>query len=191
MNRTQIKVPVPLERSLYLLHPYTASLVTSTDKKGKTNVMTVAWIIPVSVNPPMLAMSIRPERHSHSLIAESREFVVNIPSFQMARKVLICGRMSGRDHDKFKEARLTTGKATKLQPPIIEQCTAHIECKVVRMINTGDHTLVIGEIVASHARDGCFESVYDLKRFSPCLHLGKDYFTTCTRRKKEPRPPHN
>jgi flavin reductase (DIM6/NTAB) family NADH-FMN oxidoreductase RutF len=187
MSRTQIKVPVSLERSLYLLHPYTASLVTCKGKNGKNNVMAAAWIIPISVDPPMLAMSIRPERYSYDLIRESREFVVNIPSFQMAKGVLICGRISGRDHNKFKEARFSIRRATKLQPPIIEQCVAHIECKVVKVMKTGDHSLILGKIVAASALEGYFELVYDLTRFNPCLHLGKNYFTTCVKRRREPK----
>jgi len=185
-----VKRPVPFDRSIYLLHPYNSCLITSVGKNGKPNVMTVAWIIPVSVDPPLVAMSIRSERYSYRLIMESGEFVVNIPTFQMAKKVLICGRRSGRDHDKFKEAKLSTRRATKLRSPIIEECVAHVECKVVKSIEIGDHSLIVGEIVAAHALEECFELVYDFNKFKPCLHIGKNYFTTCVKRRKEPRLPH-
>jgi len=59
------------------------------------------------------------------------------------------------------------------------------------MLKTGDHTLIIGEIVAAYALDQCFDSVYDLRKFSPSLHLGKNYFTTCVKRRKEPKLPHS
>lgn len=180
------KKPVPLEHSLYLLHPYNSCLVTSKGKSGRANVMAVAWIIPVSVDPPLLAMSIRPERHSYTLIMETGEFVVNIPTFEMVKKVLVCGRQSGKDHNKFKEAALSLREATKITVPIIEECIAHIECKVAKIMEIGDHTLVIGQIVATHALEGYFELVYNIKRFRPCLHVGKNYFTTCIRRIKEP-----
>ena len=75
----------------FLLHPYNANLLTCKGKDGESNVMAVAWIIPVSTDPPLLAMSIRPQRHSYKLIMETKEFVVNIPTFEMSKKVLFCG----------------------------------------------------------------------------------------------------
>ncbi|MFX0117234.1 MAG: flavin reductase family protein, partial [Candidatus Hodarchaeota archaeon] len=102
-----------------LLHPYNATLVSCTSKDGKPNVLAIAWIIPVSIDPPLLAMSIRPERHSHRIISETKEFVVNIPTFQLAKKVLGCGRLSGREYDKFKEFALETQNAKEVNSPII------------------------------------------------------------------------
>ena len=180
------KVPVPLTRSLYLLHPYNAFLVTCKGKNEEINLMTAAWVIPVSVNPPLLAMSIRPERYSYGLIIETGEFGVNVPTFKLAGKVLICGRRSGRRHKKFKEAHLSPQKAKKVAAPIIKECVAHLECKLVRTVKTGDHILIIGRVVAAYAMDGHFEEVYNIRRFHPCLHLGKNFFTTCIRRRKEP-----
>ena len=181
------KIKVPFERALYLLHPYNASLVTCKGRDNKINVMAVAWVIPVSVNPPLLAMSIRPERYSHDIIIETGEFVVNIPTFKLAQKVLFCGRRSGREHDKFKEASLSPQKARRVNAPIIKECIAHLECKVVKTIKTGDHTLIIGRIVTAYALDGYFEEVYDMKKFRPCLHVGKNYFTTCIEESIEPK----
>ncbi len=187
MHKTpKIKVSVPFERSLYLLHPYNACLVTCKGKNGKINVMTVAWIIPVSVKPPLLAMSIRPERYSHDLIMETGEFVVNVPTFKLAQKVLFCGRRSGRRHEKFNEASLSPQKARKVAAPIIEECIAYLECKLVKTVETGDHTLVIAQVVAAYALDSYFEEVYNMAKFSPCLHVGKNLFTTCIRKSVEP-----
>lgn len=183
----RLKNSVPLEQSLYFLHPYNSCLITSIGSHGKPNVMTVAWIIPVSVDPPLLAMSIRPDRHSHKLITESGEFIVNIPTFGMVQAVLICGRTSGKDHDKFKEARLSRTTATKLKSPIIDECIAHLECKVVKTIQIGDHTLIVGEIIAAYALKGVFDLVYAVKKFKPCLHMGKNYFTTWVSKRTEPK----
>lgn len=188
MKRTRKeKVPVPLQQSLYFLHPYTSSLVTCKGKNGKINVMAVAWIVPVSVNPPLLAMTIRPERYSHDLIMESKEFVVNIPTFKLAQKVLFCGRRSGKDHEKFKEASLTPEKALRVNAPIIKECVAHLECKLVKTMKMGDHALIIGQIVAAYALGGYFEEVYNLTKFRPCLHMGKNFFTTSIKRRVEPK----
>jgi len=181
------KVSVPLERALYLLHPYNSCLITSKGKTGKANIMTVAWIIPVSAKPPLLEMSIRPERYSYNLIVESGEFVVNVPSFDLAPQVLFCGRRSGREHDKFKATSLSPRKALKVNAPTIKQCVGHLECRVVNTMKVGDHALIIGEIIKAYATKGYFDQIYDIKKFRPCLHLGKNYFTTCLKRKKEPR----
>jgi len=187
MRANSKKVRVPLERSLYLLHPYNSCLITSKGKTGKPNVMTVAWIIPVSAKPPLLAMSIRPERYSYNLILESGEFVVNVPSFDLAQSVLLCGRRSGREHDKFKATSLHTQKARKVNVPAVKECVGHLECRIFKTVEAGDHTLIIGEIIKAYARDGYFDQIYNIKRFRPCLHLGKNYFTTCLKRRKEPR----
>jgi len=182
-----LKRLVPFERALYLLHPYNSCLVTSKGIDGRANVMAVAWIIPVSVDPPLLAMSIRPERHSYGLIMETGEFTVNVPTYEMAQKVLICGRRSGKDHNKFQEASLTPKNATKVGAPAIQECIAHLECRVVKKIETGDHTLIIGQIVAARALCGYFDLFYNIKKFRPCLHLGKNWFTTCRMRRVEPK----
>ncbi len=187
MSANSKKVKVPLERSFYLLHPYNSCLITSKGKTGKPNVMTVAWIIPVSADPPLLAMSIRPERYSHNLILESGEFVVNVPGFDLAQSVLFCGRRSGQEHDKFKATSLHTQKALKVSAPVVKECVGHLECKVFKTVETGDHTLIIGEIIEAYAREGYFDQIYNIKEFRPCLHLGKNYFTTCLKRRKKPR----
>ncbi|MFX0068837.1 MAG: flavin reductase family protein [Promethearchaeota archaeon] len=181
-----MKTDVNLELYHRLLHPYNATLVSCTDKDGKPNVLAIAWIIPVSVNPPLLAMSIRPERHSHRLISETKEFVVNIPTFQLAKKVLGCGKLSGREYDKFKELALETQNAKKVTSPIIKDCIAHIECKLIKSFELGDHTLMIGKVVSAYVVKEYFEEVYDLSKVRLCLHVGKDYFTTCERTLSSP-----
>ena len=181
------KVKVSLDRSLYLLHPYNSCLITSKSKTGKPNVMTVAWITPVSAKPPLLAMSIRSERYSYNLILESGEFVVNIPTFDLTEQVLFCGRRSGREHNKFKATSLHPQKALEVSTPAIKECVGHLECRVVKTLKTGDHTLIIGEIIEAYATKGHFDQIYNIKKHRPCLHLGKNYFTTCLKNKKEPK----
>jgi flavin reductase (DIM6/NTAB) family NADH-FMN oxidoreductase RutF len=182
LREIQDKVPVPFEKCLYFLHPFNTTLVTCKGKNGKVNVLAVAWIIPVSAKPPLLAMSIRPERYSHELIMEGGEFVVNIPTFKMVKKVVVCGRTSGRNLDKFKKASLSLQKAQKVKAPVISECVAHLECKIVKTEEIGDHTLMIGQIVAAYASDEYYQEVYDLTKFQPCLHLGKNFFTTCIKK---------
>ncbi len=174
------KVTVPLNESMYLLHPYNATLITTKTADGQNNVLAIAWIIPVSVKPPLLTISIRKGRFSYKAIQESGEFVVNIPTFDMAEKVTFAGRKSGKDIDKFVELSLTPRKAKRVKAPVIEECVAHLECKVWKTIEAGDHDLIIAEIVAAYVQEGYFMKTWDITKFRPCQHTGKEFFTTCS-----------
>jgi len=178
---------VPLADFSRLLHPYNATLVTCQGKTGPPNALAIAWIMPVSLNPPMLVFAIRKERHSYKLLEETREFVVNIAGFDLAGQVHYCGNRSGENVDKFKDTGLTVGKARKVSVPIVSECTAHIECKMAETIPKGDHVLVIGEVLAAYVRKEAFQGLYDLERFKPLLHLGNDVFTTTSTETIEPK----
>ncbi|MCK5861296.1 MAG: flavin reductase family protein, partial [Candidatus Hydrogenedentes bacterium] len=96
-----------------MLFPLPVVMVTSQDtEKRRTNICTVAWTGTVCTDPPMLSISLRKERHSHSLISASREFVVNVPAVPQVRMTDYCGVVSGRDVDKFKETGLTASPAS-------------------------------------------------------------------------------
>ena len=177
---------VPLDEFSLLLHPSSTTLVTCQGKNGPPNALAIAWIMPVSLNPPILVFSIRKERHSYKLLEQAAEFVVNVAGFDLAHQVLYCGRKSGKDVDKFKETGLTAGKAKKVGAPIIKECVAHVECKIVEMMPRGDHVLVMGNVLAAYAEKEAFKGLYDLKRFKPLLHLGNDVFTTTSTETIEP-----
>jgi flavin reductase (DIM6/NTAB) family NADH-FMN oxidoreductase RutF len=162
-----------------LLHPMHTVLVSCVGKSGKLNIITLAWAMPTSINPPLVAISIAPRRHSHTLIEETREFVVNIPTMNILKETLFCGRVSGKGHDKFKEAGLTPLPARKVKPPIIGECVAHLECKLHSQFTTGDHTIFIGEILEAYANKNCFtEAGYNLEKAKMVFHLGGNEFAT-------------
>ncbi|MEN2984956.1 MAG: flavin reductase family protein [Dictyoglomaceae bacterium] len=165
---------------IYLLHPLPAFLVTSVSNLGKQNVMTASWIIPFSINPPLVVLSLRPERFTLQLIKETKEFVINIPPYELSNATLICGKVSGRDNDKFKLANLTPIPANKVKAPLIKECIAHIECVLEDIIDIkGDHLLVIGKVVYAQVEEDKFEKVYNLDNFNPSMYLGQDTYTTC------------
>lgn len=178
---------VPLEEFTRLLHPYNATLISCQGRSGPPNACAIAWIMPASFNPPMLVFAVRKKSHSYKLLEETKEFVVNIAGFDLAGQVLYCGRRSGKDVDKFKATGLSVGKAKKVSAPVVSECTAHIECRLAEAIPKGDHVLMIGEVLAAYARKDAFRGVYDLKRFKPLLHLGKDAFTTTSTETIEPK----
>jgi flavin reductase (DIM6/NTAB) family NADH-FMN oxidoreductase RutF len=172
------KVNVNLSTASRLLHPMHTVLVSCIGKTGKPNIVTLAWAMPTSINPPLVAISIAPQRYSHSLIEETREFVVNIPTMEILKETLFCGRRSGRNYDKFKETGLTPQPARRVKPPIIKECIAHLECKLHSQFTTGDHTIFVGEIVEAYAEKEAFTDVYNLEKAEMIFHIGGDEFAT-------------
>ena len=114
----------------------------------KPNLITIAWAGSVCSDPPMLSISVRPERYSHAIIQATHEFVVNIPSPRQAKVVDWCGTVSGRNVDKFADTGLTPAKALKVQCPIITECLLNIECRVQKFLKLGSHTMFVAEVVA-------------------------------------------
>ena len=161
-----------------LLHPMHTVLVSCVGKNGKSNIITLAWAMPTSINPPLVAISIAPKRHSHTLIEQTKEFVVNIPTMKILTETLFCGRRSGRNYDKFKEAGLAPLPAKKVKPPIIKECVAHLECKLHSQFSTGDHTIFVGEIIEAYANRDVFTDRYDLEKARMIFHLGGNDFAT-------------
>jgi flavin reductase (DIM6/NTAB) family NADH-FMN oxidoreductase RutF len=162
--------------SYRLLHPMHTVLVSCVGKDGKPNVITLAWAMPTSIEPPLLAISVSPKRHSHRLIEDAQEFTVNIPTLDILQAVYACGSLTGRSFDKFKKAGLTPIPGRKVKAPAIRECVAHIECAVNEKFNTGDHTVFVGKIVSAYADVGVFTESYDLKRARLLFHAGGNNF---------------
>ncbi|MEM3737399.1 MAG: flavin reductase family protein [Candidatus Bathyarchaeia archaeon] len=163
-----------------LMYPRPTILVTCVDPStGRPNIITLAWSTPLSFTPSLVGISISPQRYSHDLIAKTGEFVVNIPTAAIAAQALICGRISGREVDKFQVSGLTPKPSRRVRPPIINECAAHLECRVVNSITTGDHTLFVGEILAAYANKNLLRGgLINNEKFRALLHLAEDHFTT-------------
>jgi flavin reductase (DIM6/NTAB) family NADH-FMN oxidoreductase RutF len=111
-------------------------LLVSTSKQGKNNVMTIGWgLVGVFWGKPVLLISVSPSCYTHEFIEETGEFTVNVPEENMKDVVEYCGEVSGREHDKFSECKLTLLKSKIVKPPIIEQCKLHYECRVIHKID--------------------------------------------------------
>jgi flavin reductase (DIM6/NTAB) family NADH-FMN oxidoreductase RutF len=122
-------------------------VMVSCQADGKLpNIITVAWAGTVCSEPPMLAIAVRPSRHSFDIIRASREFVVNIPSARELRATDKCGVVSGRTVDKFKAMGLTPAPAKTVKAPVIAECPVNIECRVRNIQPLGSHTLFIAEV---------------------------------------------
>lgn len=142
-----------------LLSPVPAVMVSccAPEEGAKPNIVTVAWAGTVNTRPPMVSVSIRPERFSHRMIAESGEFVVNLVDTAHCADLDYCGVRSGRDVDKFAVRHLTAMPAVGMTwAPAIAECPAYLACKVRQRIPLGSHDLFIGEVVGVQVRDELF-----------------------------------
>lgn len=132
-----------------MVYPLPAVMVSVGDKDENANIITIAWTGTICTNPPMLYISVRPERYSYAMIRESGEFVVNLTTKKLVKATDFCGVRSGRDVDKWKETGLTKGKANELTyAPIIEECPVNIECKVEEVKELGSHHMFIAKVVS-------------------------------------------
>ena len=133
-----------------MLYPLPVVMVSVRDKKGNDNIITVAWAGTVCTNPPMVSISVRPERHSYQMIKESGEFVINLVTKDLVFATDYCGVKSGRDVDKFKEMKLKKEKAEKVAAPLIAQSPVNLECRVTECKELGSHHMFVAEIVSVH-----------------------------------------
>lgn len=129
-----------------LLAPLPAVLVTVGDMES-SNVLTVAWTGILSTNPPRLYISVRPSRHSYKYLKEKGEFVVNIPSADMARAVDYAGIYTGAKVDKFKKCAFTKIESQEVNAPSIKECPIALECRVFEVIESGTHDIFLADIV--------------------------------------------
>ncbi|MCX8082282.1 MAG: flavin reductase family protein [bacterium] len=116
--------------------------------EGRRSICPLGWKMNTSFSPPMMAISVAHTRFTHQLIVKSGEFVLAWPGEDLAEATLFCGTTSGRNIDKFKETGLTPLKGDYVKAPLIKECIANLECKVRGRLETGDHTIFAGEIVA-------------------------------------------
>jgi flavin reductase (DIM6/NTAB) family NADH-FMN oxidoreductase RutF len=142
------KLETPPSEALY---PVPVVLISCIDKNsGKANIITIAWCGIICSNPPLVSISIRPSRHSHKLIKETGDFVINIPTAQMVRKVDLCGIRSGKDIDKFRACSFSALPSSLVSSPMIKECPVNIECKLKSITSLGVHDMFIGEVVSVH-----------------------------------------
>lgn len=133
-----------------VLNPVPVVLITSRNSEGKENVFTVAWTGTICTKPPMLSISIRPERLSYEYIKETMEFTVNLPTRKLTRETDYCGVRSGRTNNKIEEMKFTMKEGKEVKSPYIDECPVNIECKVKDIIPLGTHDLFLAEVLCSH-----------------------------------------
>lgn len=160
-----------------MLYPLPAVMVSCAEE-GRYNIITVAWTGTVCTNPPMLSISVRPERFSYGMIARTGEFVVNLTTEGLARACDYCGVRSGRDVDKFLEAGLTALPAAFVRAPLIAQSPVNIECRVKDIIKLGSHDMFLAEVLGVHVDREYMDGAgrFDLGRAKPIVYSHGEYY---------------
>ncbi len=141
--------PKPSGGVLEVLPPFPIVLVTT-----RSNVITVNQIAYFTFSPLRIGIGIAHTRHTYSLLKDEREFVINIPDASLVDAVKTCGSLSGRDHHKFKAAGLSAQESSQVSAVSIRECSANIECRVVKEIAFEERTWFIGEVVAARKGEG-------------------------------------
>lgn len=137
-----------------MLNPVPAVMVSVADRMGKLNIITVAWAGTICTNPPMVSISVRPERYSYHMIEETKEFVINLTTEELTKACDYCGVVSGKDVDKFKEMHLTPFSVESCKAPAIKESPVNIACKVVKKEELGSHHMFLAEVVSVTVEDG-------------------------------------
>ncbi len=161
-----------------MVYPLPAVLVSCGDKEGCVNLMTAAWTGTICSDPPMVYVSIRKERHSHKMIQETGEYVINLTTEDLAWATDFCGVRSGRDMDKFKEMKLTPVFGELQYAPMVEESPVSIECKVTQVMELGTHDMFMAEVVAVHVDEKYMDEkgTFHLEAAKPLVYSHGQYF---------------
>jgi len=163
-----------IQAAWWRVSPKPVYLVVSSGKKGKSNILTVGWAMHVSKKPQLLAIAVTKKRHSYKLLHEGKEFVFAIPNASMKKETLYCGTVSGKKLGKIKELGIKTKPAKHVKPPLLSDCVANMECKVIKEVELGDHVVFVGKVLAAYVSKKHKKILFD----APPRKMGSFEFTS-------------
>ena len=163
-----------------MLYPLPAVLVSASDGNGNDNLITIAWAGTVCTNPPMVSISVRPERYSYDMIRKTGEFVINLTTKELVFAADYCGVVSGRDVDKWQEMGLTKVMGSEVNVPYIKESPVSIECKVRSVEELGSHHMFLADVVAVHCDDAYMDEkgTFHLEKADPLVYSHGQYYAT-------------
>lgn len=138
-----------LSKAFTLIEPGPVVLVTTHDGQ-KNNIMTISWTMVMDFTP-VFAITTGEWNHSFTALQKNRECGIAIPTVDMLDKVVGIGTCSGKDTDKFTRFTLTAVRGKVVRSPLIKECLANIECKVIDIVEK--HNIVVLEAVAAYIDD--------------------------------------
>lgn len=139
-----------IKESFDYYKPESCVFVNSIDKNGKPSGMIAGWNMKCSMEPPLFAVALSKKGHTHKLIRQSKEFVVSVPNKELEKSLLLFGSTHGNEIDKFQETKIETTKAKFVKTPLIKNATINFECELFKEVDSGDHLIFIGKILASY-----------------------------------------
>jgi flavin reductase (DIM6/NTAB) family NADH-FMN oxidoreductase RutF len=164
-----------------MIYPLPAVMVSCGSEPEEYNIITISWTGTICTDPAMCYISVRPGRHSYSIIKKNGEYVINLTTKSLAFATDWCGVKSGNKHRKFDEMGLTPVPATKVNAPMIKESPVNIECIVKEIKELGSHHMFISEVVAVNADEEYYDEktgVFRLYDAVPlCYSHGKYYET--------------
>ena len=146
----------PVTTAARILMSGPVALVTARDK-GESNVLPIAWHMPLSLVPPLVGIALEQSRHSLDMIRASDQFAINIPTRALLHHVQYLGGYSGEEIDKFEATQLEVFTPAHIDAPLLQHCAAWIECELQDTIVLGDHELCVGLVVAVHVDAQAFD----------------------------------
>jgi flavin reductase (DIM6/NTAB) family NADH-FMN oxidoreductase RutF len=155
---------VSVTEALSTKYPEVVCLVSCISKDGKSNLIPLGWSMQSSFDPPMVAISVGKTRYSHKLISETKEFVFTYPREEMQDIVFFCGTHSGKDVDKIAKTGIKLKKAQLVKPYLLPDCLINLECKVRGTLNSGDHTIFVGEILKAYKSLRSSRKIYTVRK---------------------------
>jgi flavin reductase (DIM6/NTAB) family NADH-FMN oxidoreductase RutF len=135
-----------LSKVYQLLEPGPVVLLT-TARAGRANVMTMSWHMMVEFEPPLVACVVSDANQSFAALRATKECVIAVPALELAAKVVGIGNCSGRDVEKFKRFHLTPAAAARVAPPLVAECFANLECRVVDTRLVTKYNLFVLEVL--------------------------------------------
>ena len=177
-----MKKEIKLSKAKWLVEPGCVVLVTS-GSMDNPNVMTFSWQTPVnSADPCLIVLAISHLRYSYELIKQNHELVINVPGEELLDATHFVGCVTGRGIDKFGEAGLTVTAPEVVEPPLIEECAAHLECRVVEIFEMQSHDLLVCEVVRAVAEAGFFDGKWIPEKFHTLHYLGGNKYGLMTQK---------
>jgi len=165
------------ERAVFLTQPGRPILCTTRNEDGSNHVAPFTWFNPISFKPPQMALALlnTPQKKQHTLINIERtgEFIANLPDMELTEQLVLSSYLVLKGENKFDRSGLTPHPGKEVDVVAIQECRSHVECKVYDIIKTGDHSLVLADVVAAYYDEAAFTKnlMIDLKNYKPMLHL--------------------
>jgi flavin reductase (DIM6/NTAB) family NADH-FMN oxidoreductase RutF len=172
-KRGDVMIEIPLSKATSLISPRLTVLVNTADETGQLNSSPYSWIFPLSVNPPLIGVSIGGKsKHSYLNAKRTGEFVVCVVSTDFGQQAVNCEALHSSRDKLWQKQGLHTQKSKKVTVPRIKEAKAILECKAIKFLEyDGDHLILVGEVV--HA-----EAEQNLEERNPLLHDSGEKFRT-------------